>query len=202
MKEIRFAGFGGQGIIRAGLIMGKAVSLYDHRHSTMNQSFGPEARGGACSSTLLISDKRILYPYLTKTDIFVAMSEEAYQSFKGELRPDGLLIYDSDLVNPPEKVNLFPIPATRFAEELGNRIFANLVILGFITAVTNIVSVGAMKQAIPESVPERYIGVNIKAFERGYEYGKKTLTVSGEAEDDVRIKLTDAKRTMLGTGRK
>ena len=178
MKEIRFAGFGGQGIIKSGIILGKAVSIYDNNFATMNQSFGPEARGGACSSTLLVSDTKILYPYVTKTNFFIAMSDEAYQKFKNELREDGILIFDSDLVKPTEKHNSFPIPATRFAEELGNRIFANVVMLGFVTAITNIVSVEAMKKAIPESVPERFAEVNLKAFDKGHEYGKKILKES------------------------
>ena len=184
MKEIRFAGFGGQGIIRSGIILGKAISIYDNNFATMNQSFGPEARGGACSSTLLVSDTKILYPYVTKTNFFIAMSDEAYQKFKNELREDGILIFDSDLVKPTGKHNKsFPIPATRFAEELGNRIFANVVMLGFVTAITNIVSVEAMKKAIPESVPERFADVNLKAFDKGYEYGKKMLERSNSKKD-------------------
>jgi len=187
MKEIRFAGFGGQGIIRSGIILGKAVSIYDNNFATMNQSFGPEARGGACSSTLLVSEKKILYPYVTKTNFFIAMSDEAYQKFKNEVRKDGVLIFDSDLVKPTGRNKSFPIPATRFAEELGNRIFANVVILGFVTAITNIVSVEAMKKAIPESVPERFAEVNLKAFGKGYEYGKKMLKASDSKKDEKAI---------------
>ncbi len=183
MKEIRFAGFGGQGIIKSGIILGKAVSIYDNNFATMNQSFGPEARGGACSSTLLVSEAKVLYPYVTKTNFFIAMSDEAYQKFKNELRKDGVLIFDSDLVKPTGENKSFPIPATRFAEELGNRIFANVVMLGFITAITKIVSLKAMKKAIPESVPERFIDVNLKAFGKGYEYGKKMLKERDSNQD-------------------
>ena len=82
MAELRFAGFGGQGIIRSGIILGRAVSIYDSGFATMNQSFGPEARGGACSSQMVISDRKILYPYVVRTDFLVAMSQEAYNKFE------------------------------------------------------------------------------------------------------------------------
>lgn len=172
MTEIRFAGFGGQGIIRSGIIVGRAVSIYDDGFSTMNQSFGPEARGGACSSQLVISDKKILYPYVVRTDFLVAMSQEGYNKFEPEVKDNGVLIIDDDLVKPNTQKRILAIPATRLAEELGHRIFANVVMLGFVTATTGVVSVEAMKNAIPESVPERFVEKNLKAFERGYEFGQ------------------------------
>jgi 2-oxoglutarate ferredoxin oxidoreductase subunit gamma len=178
MKEVRFAGFGGQGIIRSGIIIGAAVSLHDDRFATLNQSFGPEARGGACSAQVVVSDERVLYPYVTKPDILVAMSQEAYAKYEGELKKDGLLIYDSDLVHlkkSKKKQKEMSVPATRFAEELGNRIIANVVMLGFFTAVTDVVSMGAMKKAIPSFVPPRFVELNMKAFDRGYNYGQEAV---------------------------
>jgi 2-oxoglutarate ferredoxin oxidoreductase subunit gamma len=175
MDEIRFAGFGGQGIIRCGIIVGRAASIYDDRFATMNQSFGPEARGGACSSQLVVSDNKILYPYVTRTDFLVAMSQEGYDIFEPEVKDDGVLIIDEDLVKPDTKKRTLSIPATRFAEQLGNRIFANVVMLGFVTATTGVVSVEAMKKTIPESVPERFIDRNIEAFDKGYEFGQKKI---------------------------
>ncbi len=178
MAEIRFSGFGGQGIIRLGLISGKALSLFDNKHATMTQSFGPEARGSACSSQLVVSKDRVLYPYITKPEILVSMSQEAYDKYELDLREDGILIIDSDLVKPKPirgKIKLFSIPSTRFAEELGNRIIANLVMLGFFTAVTKIASPEAMKKALPGLVPGRFLDLNIKAFDKGYDYGLDTL---------------------------
>jgi len=175
MSELRFAGFGGQGIIRSGIILGRAISIYDNRYATMNQSFGPEARGGACSSQLVVSDHKILYPYVVRTDFLVAMSQEGYNKFEPEVKEDGMLIIDEDLVEPNTKKRVLSIPATRFAEELGNRIFANVVMLGFVTATTQLVSVEAMKKTIPESVPERYIDRNLQAFDKGYEFGQKEM---------------------------
>jgi 2-oxoglutarate ferredoxin oxidoreductase subunit gamma len=179
MTEIRFSGFGGQGIIRCGLIAGKALSLFDNKQATMTQSFGPEARGSACSSQLVVSDDRVLYPYISTPEILISMSQEAYDKYEPELREDGLLLIDKDLVKatPPRgKIKSYSVPSTRFAEELGNRIIANLVMLGFFTAITRIVSPEAMKKALPGLVPGRFLELNKKAFDKGYEYGNKILT--------------------------
>jgi len=174
--DIRFSGFGGQGIIKSGVLIGKAVSLYDNKFATLTQSFGPEARGGACSAQVVIDDAEVLYPYIVKPQILVSMSQEAYEKFIGEPAKGSIILTDSDLVKPKtvrKDVKLFSIPATRIAEEMGNRIFANVVMVGFFTAITKIVSLDAMKKALPGSVPDRFIGTNIEALEKGYKYGKK-----------------------------
>ena len=178
MSEIRFSGFGGQGIIRCGLITGKALSLFENKHATLTQSFGPEARGSACSSQLVVSDSRVLYPYITIPEILISMSQEAYDKYEPELCDDGILIIDKDLVKTRpsrEKIKLFSVPSTRFAEELGNRIIANLVMLGFFTAVTQIASPKAMKKALPGLVPGRFLELNKQAFDKGYDYGREIL---------------------------
>lgn len=187
MTEIRFSGFGGQGIIRCGLITGKALSLFEGKQATMNQSFGPEARGSACSSQLLVDEERVLYPYITRPEILISMSQEAYDKYEPELREDGILIIDEDLVNPKSprgEIKLYSIPATRFAEELGNRIIANLVMLGFVSAVTKIVSPESMKKALPGLVPDRYVELNKKAFDQGHEYGLNVLEKEKEEVDN------------------
>ncbi len=179
LLEIRFSGYGGQGIIKSGYIVGKAASIFDNKHATMTQSFGPEARGSACSAQLLVSEDRILYPYLTKPQILVAMSREAYEKFEPELAEDGILIVDEDLVKPKPprgQIKIYSVPATRIAEKLGNRIVANIVMLGFFTAVTNVVSYQAMKDAIPGSVPDKALPLNLQAFEEGYKYGQQLLS--------------------------
>ncbi len=175
--EIRFSGYGGQGIIKSGYIVGKAASIFDNKHATMTQSFGPEARGSACSAQLIVSEDRILYPYITKPQILVAMSREAYEKFEPELDENGILIVDEDLVKPKPRaqIKIFSVPATRIAEQLGNRIVANIVMLGFFTAVTNVVSYQAMKDAIPGSVPDKALPLNLKAFEEGYKYGQNLI---------------------------
>jgi len=178
MNEIRFSGYGGQGIIRCGLITGKAVSLFDNKFGTMTQSFGPEARGSACSSQVVISEDRVLYPYITRPEILVSMSQDAYEKYEPELREDGILIYDTDLVRlkpARAQIKVYGVPSTRFAEEMGNRVFANLVMLGFFTAISRVVSPEAMKKALPGLVPKRFLELNIRAFEKGYDYGVELL---------------------------
>ncbi len=173
MAEIRFVGYGGQGIVRSGIIVVKAASIFDDKFATMNQSFGPEARGGACSSELLISDTKVLYPYVEVADVLIAMSQPGYEKFEPELGPEGKLLIDEDLVTPAEprdRIEVFSIPATRLAEELGYRIMANVVMLGFFTAVTGIVSKDGMVKAITDSVPGGLVNHNLKAFEKGFEY--------------------------------
>lgn len=182
--EIRFSGFGGQGIIRCALITGKALALFDDKHATMNQAIGPEARGSACASQLVISDERVLYPYITAPDILVSMSQEAYDKYEPELGNKGILIIDTDLVKPKPvrgKIKMFSIPSTRFAEELGNRIFANLVMLGFFTAVTKAVTADSMKKALPGLVPDRFLDRNYEAFDKGYNHGQKALQKTEKA---------------------
>jgi 2-oxoglutarate ferredoxin oxidoreductase subunit gamma len=172
--DIRFSGFGGQGIIRSAYIVGKACSLVENKHATMTQSFGPEARGSACSSQLVVSDVPILYPYVTQTHILVAMSQEAYDIFLHQVRDEGTIIVDQDLVNPmgaPKGVCVYSVPATRTAETLGNKIVANIAMLGFFTAVIDVVSAQALKEALPGSVPDRALELNLKAFDAGYSYG-------------------------------
>ncbi len=178
MNEIRISGFGGQGVIRCGYIIGRIAALYDDKHATMTQSFGPEARGSACSAQILVDTGPIRYPYLTQPDTVVAMSQEAYDKFGADLGEGGLLLIDEDLVKPTPSDRdrrMYAIPSTRIAEELGNRMAGNIVMLGFFTAVAGIISVDAARKALPSSVPERFIDLNLAAFEKGYEYGVELL---------------------------
>lgn len=184
MWEIKFSGFGGQGIVRCALITGKAISLYDGKFATMTQSFGPEARGGACQSQLIISDTRVLYPYCTTPGVLIALSQEAYDKYEPGLADGGILIFEEDLVKPSgdaNRVRRYPVPATRFAEELGNRLFANLVVLGCFSAITGAVTAEAMKQALPGLVPDRFLKKNIQAFDKGYEHGVRVAVEAAGA---------------------
>ncbi|MFH1842925.1 MAG: 2-oxoacid:acceptor oxidoreductase family protein, partial [bacterium] len=141
-REMRITGYGGQGIIMTGYIFGKAAAIYDNRHSTMTQSFGPEARGSACASALVVDDDIIGYPYLRQTDVLVAMSREGYEKYEPELKDDGILIYDQDMVEPGEpraSIKQYGVPAARIAESLGKRIVQNIVVVGFTTAACDVV---------------------------------------------------------------
>jgi 2-oxoglutarate ferredoxin oxidoreductase subunit gamma len=180
--EIRFSGFGGQGIITAGYILGKAAALFDQRHVTLIKSYGPESRGGASSAQVLISDQEINYPHLTEPELLVAMSQEAYAKYIEELASGGLLLIDEDLVelsHPRVDIQVRAIPATRIAEsELGRKIVANIVMLGFVAANTDAVSAESLREAVLTSVPKGTEDLNKRAFERGLEFGVKTATAS------------------------
>lgn len=182
LTEIRIAGFGGQGVILAAQILGKAAAIHDGIHATMTQNFGPEARGGACSAQLVVSPEAVLYPYVTRTDILVAMSQEAFTKFIPELKPGGLLLVERDLVriesSLPEGARLYGVPATRIAEKLGKRVVQNIVVLGFFAAVAQIVSRGALEKAVLGSVPEKMAQLNLDALRAGYEVGTACLTSS------------------------
>lgn len=187
--DIRFSGFGGQGIIMSGMIIGKAAALFNDRHATLTQSFGPEARGSACSAALVVQETPIFYPYIAAPDILVAMSQEAYEKFSDELAPGGTLLIDANLVtldNTREDVSLFAVPATKIAEEMGNRIFANVVMVGFFTAITRIVSPESVQLALPDLIPERFMDQNIEAFDRGYKYGQELLKRGEAAKSKTR----------------
>jgi len=171
--KVKICGFGGQGIVLSAYIIGKAASIYDKKNASMTQSYGPEARGGACSSEVVISSNEIDYPLVDVADVLIALSQEGYEKFFPILRESGILIYDSDLVTifkRNDKINYLPIPATRIAEGLGKKIVANIVMLGFAAAQAKIATPEAMKESIQESVPEKYVNLNLKAFEAGYGY--------------------------------
>ena len=173
--EIRFAGFGGQGIILAGLITGRAAALHDGKEAIVTQSYGPEARGGACAAQLVIDDVPIDYPMVNRPDVLVVMSQEAAEKYMTGLVDEGQVLIDEDLVELPEHPmwHTFKIPATAIAEQLGNRMAANVVMLGFFTAVTGTVGRQSMEAAIKASVKERFIQLNMKAFEAGYSYPRQ-----------------------------
>ena len=171
--EIQISGFGGQGIVLAGYIVGKAISIYDKKSASMTRSYGPEARGGACSSGVVVSgdDTLVDYPKVKQPDILITMSQEAYTTHINRLKSGGILIYDSDLVTlqpSRDDIKAFPVPATRLAdEELGRRIVANVVMLGAFTRLTGLVSEDSMLQAIKTTVKKDYIDLNEKAFKLG-----------------------------------
>ncbi|MGD0930168.1 MAG: 2-oxoacid:acceptor oxidoreductase family protein [Candidatus Korobacteraceae bacterium] len=179
VTEIRIAGFGGQGVILSAVVIGKAGCIFQDGYSTMTQSFGPEARGGACSAQVILSDQPVLYPYVSRPDILVVMSQEAYTLFSPQLKDDGILIIEEDLVrigDHPAGTRVYSVPATRIAEELGKKMVLNIVMVGFFAAVSQVVDPEAMRKAVAASVPEAYRDLNLKAFDRGFDYGTKELS--------------------------
>ena len=191
VTEIRIAGFGGQGVILSAIVIGKAACIVEGGYSTMTQSFGPEARGGACSAQVILSDQPVLYPYVTRPDILVVMSQEAYNRFTPELKENGMLVVEQDMVRVsdlPAGVRVHSVPATRLAEELGKRMVLNVVMVGFFGAVAGSVRPEALRQAVADSVPPAFRDLNLKAFDKGFEYGASALRArleTGESENNV-----------------
>ncbi len=175
-KEIRICGFGGQGVILAGFIIGKAASVFMNYNAVQSQSYGPEARGGAARSEIIVSDEKIGYPRPLGVDCFVAMSQESFDTYRGDVTDDTVIIVDPDLV---KKHNigkpLYKIHAQKIAEELGNKIVTNIVMVGAFTSIFKLLEFDAMKESVIDSVPKRFTELNIKAFERGLEAGKNAV---------------------------
>ena len=175
--ELQLGGFGGQGIISAGKIIGQAAAIYDKLEACFTQSYGPEARGGAAGSQVVISSDPIHYPNITEPGSAVIMSQGAYEKYTPLLTIDGILLVDDGLVNLPndhrDDLITHGIPATKVAEEMGNVRAANTVMLGFWAATVGAVSREAMQHSVSESVPPKTLEINLKAFEYGYQAGLK-----------------------------
>ncbi|MBI4491877.1 MAG: 2-oxoacid:acceptor oxidoreductase family protein [Chloroflexi bacterium] len=170
-QEVRLAGFGGQGIILAGYLLGKAAALYGGQHAVLTQVYGPEARGSACNADVMLSDSPIDFPEVRHPSIMAVMSQEAAESFLPSLVGDGTLLFDSDLVQLDWPGRRFGVPATSIADQLGRRIVANMVMLGFLSATTGLVPPEALEEAIRTTVRAHTIELNLRAFEAGYTRG-------------------------------
>lgn len=188
LKEIRIAGFGGQGVILSAHITGRAVALHENGYATMTQNYGPEARGGAASAALVISDQPVLFPYVANPDILVVLSQEAFTRFTPEVKEGGTLLVEEDLVhmeNLPQHLKVYSIPATRIAEELGKKMVLNVVMVGFFCSITGAVSYDACLAAVKDCVPAKFLELNIKAFDRGFQFGKELLVKGTKPEADA-----------------
>jgi 2-oxoglutarate ferredoxin oxidoreductase subunit gamma len=178
LTEIRIGGFGGQGVILAAAVIGKAAAIFEGGYATMTQSFGPEARGGSSSAQVILSGEPILYPYVAHPDILVVMSQESYTRFSPQLKPGGILITEQELVNidhAPAGIRMYGVPATRLAEELGRKVVLNIVMVGFFGAVTNMLDPDSLRQAVADSVPPAMQKLNLQAFDKGFAYGAEMI---------------------------
>jgi len=172
--NIRFCGFGGQGIVMSGYIAGSAA-VRDGKKATQTQSYGSESRGGACKSDVAISEEEIYELESEQVDLLVAMSQQAYEKYIKTLRKDGTLAFDEDLVTPKKTGHRqYKIKATDLAhKKFGREIVSNMIMLGYITSLTKFVSKDAMLQTILENVPKGTEKMNEEAFETGFSLGKK-----------------------------
>jgi 2-oxoglutarate ferredoxin oxidoreductase subunit gamma len=181
--QVVLSGFGGQGVITAGQILGRAVAVNEGRNAVMAQSYGPESRGGAAKTEVILANGEIAYPRVVAPDVAVVLSQEAYRKV-GLTRPEGcLLIAEEDLVNLDEAAErgkrVLRVPATRLAEQLGRRVVLNIVMLGFLCGATSVASPDALKAAITASVPKGTEGLNIRAFDAGYAHAQKVVGQGG-----------------------
>ncbi len=175
-KEIRICGFGGQGVILSGYIIGKAASVFMDYNAVQSQSYGPEARGGAARSEVIVSDEKIGYPRPMGVDLLVAMSQESFDTYRDDLNKDTKIVIDPDLV-PRHDIGtpVYKIQAQKIAEELGNKIVTNIVMVGASTAIFGLLDEDAVKKSVMESVPKKFIDLNEKAYLKGLEAGKNAL---------------------------
>jgi 2-oxoglutarate ferredoxin oxidoreductase subunit gamma len=175
--EVRIGGFGGQGIVTMAVVMGETLSLIDNKFVVQTQSYGPEARGGASKSELVISDEEIDYPKVQEPDVFVAMSRAAYLEYIDGLKENGILIIDEDLVeiegDLPKGVKVYRIPATRIADkEVGSKQATNVVMLGAFSVITKALSSDGLKKRIEDRWP-RFVKSNMLALELGMKAGEE-----------------------------
>ncbi|MEM3703050.1 MAG: 2-oxoacid:acceptor oxidoreductase family protein [Candidatus Bathyarchaeia archaeon] len=167
--NVRFGGFGGQGIITSGVILGRAA-IYDGKDAVQSQSYGQQARGGECRCDVIISDETIVYPLIDKADILVVMSRPALEAYIRTLKTGGCLILDTDLVGfIPDRsdIEIVEIPATKTASKLGRTIVANMVMLGALVKKTKIVSEEALRKAVHDTFHLSMVELNLKAVEEG-----------------------------------
>jgi 2-oxoglutarate ferredoxin oxidoreductase subunit gamma len=169
-NEVRFSGFGGQGIILSAVILGRAAVMYDNKYAVQTQVYGPEARGGASMSAVIIDDAPILYPKVAIPDIYVIMSQEGFEKYGADAASPAVMLVDTTLVHSRPACQCIEIPATREAKAtLGRDIVANIVMLGALVRSTHVVSETALEKAILDSVPKGTEDLNIRAMKKGIE---------------------------------
>ena len=182
--EIRISGQGGQGVVLAGQVLGKAA-VYSGKNAVQTQSYGAEARGSAAKSEVIISDGKIGFPMVRKCDILIAMSPEAVEKNVKALKEGGLLLIDSTTVKSVPKIEarIFKIPATEISEKVfGQKLYANTVMLGALTKMTNIISEKALEKAIRDTVPEKAVAINIQAYKKGEDIIERTSSLRRHAD--------------------
>ncbi len=174
-KEVKFAGFGGQGVVKSALLLGIASGLYEKKEIAQTQSYGPEARGGACRSEVVISDEKIDYIKPLQVDSFVVMSQPALDQYISEIDPEEtVVIADTTLIKkaPQNLTRLYAIEATAIAEkEFGSAMYANILLLGALSSLTKVVALEALEKSLEGNVPAKTMEKNLAALKKGYEMG-------------------------------
>jgi 2-oxoglutarate ferredoxin oxidoreductase subunit gamma len=176
-SEIRLAGSGGQGMGLAGRVF-SLVAINEDYNVCQTQSYGPEARGGASRTDIIISSKDILFPNCRELDVLLAMNQESTDKFAGYVKETGFTLVDSTFVDqlPPGKTYEYPLTATTI-ELFGSALMTNLMALGMLAAFTRYFKLESWTRAIKSAVPERFVKDNLKAFEHGHREGREILHV-------------------------
>ena len=185
-REVCICGSGGQGIILAGIVFAQAAAIYEGKQVVQTQSYGPEARGGACRSEVIISEQEIDYPKTSSLDALLAMQQEALDKHISKLKKEGVLIMDSLLVKtippPKENKNIFSLPFTTMAKnQLGNIVAANMIALGAMAEIAPLAGLDALNQALAAIVKKEFIDLNRKALLLGYQEAKKLREIKNES---------------------
>ncbi|MFX1293920.1 MAG: 2-oxoacid:acceptor oxidoreductase family protein [Promethearchaeota archaeon] len=176
--KIRISGMGGQGILLSGYILGKAAVEYDGIQAVQTQSYGPEMRGSKCKSDIIFSfnNNPIPYPVIEKADILIAMSQDAWISYNKLLYKESLVFIDIDLVQIKSNSHkIYKIPVIKMANELGNRVIANIIMIGAVLGVTQLISQSAIKKAVVDSVPNDLRELNLIALQKGFKIGEEII---------------------------
>ncbi|MEG1773334.1 MAG: 2-oxoacid:acceptor oxidoreductase family protein [Oscillospiraceae bacterium] len=173
-QRITLCGMGGQGIILSAVILGTAAVKHANKYAVQTQSYGSEARGGQCQAEVIIDEKAINSPVAEKKDLMLSMFQEAYEKYVATLDADGVLVYDPGLVTnlTREIKHSFAVPSTQMAVDLGNRMTANMVMLGFLSEALGLIPREALIETVREQVAERFVDINLKAVDLGIEYAR------------------------------
>jgi len=175
--EIRIAGFGGQGVVTIGRILGEAFALFEGKNSVNTHSYGPESRGGACRSEVVVSDGEIHYPNVRRADLFIALSQVALDTYIADLKEGGVLLVDPHSVkNVPDrnKYRVYEVPTMEIAHRIGGVKFQNSVAVGALyPLIAHMIKKSSLRQAISRNVPPKTVEINMEAFEEGMRYGRE-----------------------------
>jgi len=172
--DIRLSGSGGQGLVFAGTILAEALGIYEGKNVAQTQSYGPEARGGSSRSDIVFSSGEIYYPKALKLDLLLALTQEACDSYYLNLKDDGILLVDTNLVDQPPAREIVSLPFTKTAKEsLGTPVVANIIALGTIISLTRVASKESLIEALKSKSPKAMLDLNLKAVELGFELVKK-----------------------------
>lgn len=172
--QISLCGFGGQGIVLSSVILGTAVVTKGNLYAVQTQSYGSEARGGQCQAELIVDSRPVASPVSDAKDILVCMFQDAYSRYIPTVKKEGMLVIDPGLVTDPDR-NIpctFAVPATEIAVNLGNRMAANMVMLGFIIEATGLISLADLKEIVADMVSARFRELNMKAIDAGAAFAR------------------------------